>query len=134
MDWNDSPRPRRDAGLDGRRIHSALLVAIAQDGSRPHRKDRRDGGDEGVYLGDYLVPRSDLGRAQGELERREAVVDANVVAGTAEGRKLGLEALQVIAQNEVTATQHRLDRSDQCRLQRPRLCTKIDERHMPVRG
>ena len=71
--------------------------------------DRRHGRDEGAGDRDDLVPRTDPGRQEGQVQGAGAGVDADAEAPTAVGGKLLLERGDLLAQNELGGRQGLLD-------------------------
>ena len=84
-------------------------VHIDIDRPRPGIVDCRDRRNEGERNGDDLVPRSDSGSQQGQLQRARATVHAHRVLHCAARRKLLFESRYFFAQNELARLENTSD-------------------------
>src|SRR3954453_16624680 len=93
-------------------------IDIDDTGTRAHRGHGLRGCDERVRRYDDLVAGTDAERPQRELQRLSPRTDADGVVGPAVRGEVGLEPLDVAAENERAALGHRADGLEQLLEQR----------------
>ena len=127
VDRHDGPRRRRQGRPHRVRSDDPVVVAVDQHRPGAHRQDGAGAGNERIGLGDDLVARSDAERPQGQLQGRQPGVDPDRMWDAAVGGEFLLEELDVFAEDEVPAAQHRLDRLVESRLEGLDLGLEVDE-------
>ena len=120
-------RPRGDRGLDQGRIDVEILTHVDEDRTRARERHPRSRRHEGIRGGDDLVTLADPESAEAEHEGARAACDADGRRASRERREALLEVCDLLAQDELPAVEHRLDRGHELGLQKTLLNVQGDE-------
>ena len=111
-----------DVHVEGVRVH------VDEHGAGARVVDGRHGRDEGAGDRDDLVPRTDTGRQESQMQGAGAGIDADAEVPAAVRGKLLLERGDLLAQNELGGGQRLLDGSQEVLLDTGVLRLEIQKR------
>jgi hypothetical protein len=129
MDGDDRARARADRRFDARGVDVAGgLVGLHRYRRRAGLAHREPGRDEGVRRNDHLVAGADAPGAQHEVQRVEAVADADRVGDAAVRGELALEGVDLGAEDVAARSEDALARLAQRRRVRRVDAAEVEER------
>ena len=114
MNGHDRAGPESSAraaqnGLQFLRVHAIGVVDIDQKRSGPRLLDRGHGGDRGMGNRDHGMPGADPQRPQRQDQSIGAAGHSDPVGGSAEGREVRFERIDLVSENVVAASERAPD-------------------------